>query len=77
MDYSLRVGVRGAGCVGVSYLLGFDKYRPGDRIIDVQGMKIFINPKHGMHVLGMEIGYIENQNEKGFVFITPEKINPE
>ena len=72
-DYSVRVGVRGAGCVGVSYLLGFDKYREGDRIIDVQGNRVYIDPRHGMHVLGMEIGYVDSEDQKGFVFITPEK----
>jgi len=54
--YGLRVGVRGGGC-GASWLLGFDLPGPADEVYNVNGVRIIIDRKHLLYVLGVEIGY--------------------
>lgn len=55
-DYGLRVGVRGGGC-GTSWLLGFDTPGPADEVYNVDGVRVIIDRKHLLYVLGAEIGY--------------------
>lgn len=55
-EYGLRVGVRGGGC-GASWLLGFDLPGPTDEVYNVEGVRIIIDRKHLLYVLGAEIGY--------------------
>src|SRR5258706_1172071 len=44
--YGLRVGVKGGGCSGLSYSLGFDKEaREGDKKVEIDGVRIFVDPK--------------------------------
>lgn len=55
-EYGLRVGVRGGGC-GSSWLLGFDLPGPSDEVYNVEGVRVIIDRKHLLYVLGVEIGY--------------------
>ncbi len=55
-EYGLRVGIRGGGC-GASWLLGFDLPGPTDEIYNVEGVRVIIDRKHLLYVLGAEIGY--------------------
>lgn len=55
-EYGLRVGIRGGGC-GASWLLGFDLPGPADEIYNVEGVRVIIDRKHLLYVLGAEIGY--------------------
>jgi len=41
-DYGLRVGVKGGGCSGLSYILGFDLKKDGDEEFEVEGLRIFM-----------------------------------
>jgi iron-sulfur cluster assembly protein len=56
VEYGLRIGIRGGGC-GSSWLLGFDLPGPTDEIYNVGGVRIIIDRKHLLYVLGAEIGY--------------------
>lgn len=73
--YFLRVGIRaaGIGCAGVSYILGFDSQKDGDLVYEVDGIPVVIDPKHSMYVMGMEIDWHEDENQRGFVFNNPQK----
>ncbi len=70
-EYGLRVGVKGGGCSGFSYLLGFDLATENDQIYDFQGMKILMEKAHGIYLVGMEIDWHEGLNNRGFVFNNP------
>jgi iron-sulfur cluster assembly protein len=55
-EYGLRVGIRGGGC-GASWLLGFDLPGPTDEIYVIDDMRVIIDKKHLMYVLGAEVDY--------------------
>jgi len=74
-DYGLRVGVKGGGCSGLTYTLGFDpEERAGDTIIEKDRVKIFIDMKSSMYLSGTEIDYTDGLTGKGFVFNNPNAV---
>lgn len=70
-DYGLRIGVKGGGCSGFSYILGFDEPKEGDEMFDINGVKVFMQKSHAIYLLGMEIDFIEGLNNRGFSFSNP------
>ncbi len=70
--FGLRVGVKGGGCSGLSYSLGFDKEpRETDKIITKDGIRLFIDPKSLFYLSGTELDYTDGLNGRGFVFNNP------
>ena len=70
--YGLRVGVKGGGCSGLSYSLGFDKEaHEGDKKIEIDGVNIFVDPKSLFYLSGTQLDYTDGLNGKGFVFNNP------
>ena len=67
----LRVGVSGGGCSGLSYILGFDDIQPDDDIFMVDEVRILLNKKHALYLLGMQVDYERGLNNRGFVFSNP------
>jgi iron-sulfur cluster assembly protein len=70
-DHGLRVGVKGGGCSGFSYILGFDMQKEKDEVFDLNGMKILMEKSHALYLLGMEVDWLEGLNNRGFVFNNP------
>ena len=70
-EYGLRVGVKGGGCSGFSYILGFDSVKEGDQQYIINGMKVIMSKAHGIYLLGMEVDYIDGLNNRGFTFNNP------
>lgn len=70
-EFGLRIGVKGGGCSGFSYILGFDEMKEGDQVSEVSGVKILMQPSHGLYLLGMEIDWVEGLNNRGFSFNNP------
>ncbi|PSL48091.1 iron-sulfur cluster assembly protein [Chitinophaga niastensis] len=68
----LRVGVKGGGCSGMSYMLGFDALMEDDEVFDVSGVPVIMKKAHGMYLMGMEIDYQDGLNARGFVFRNPD-----
>lgn len=69
--YGLRVGVRGGGCSGMSYVLGFDKKREHDLEYDLDGITVFLDKRHGLYLMGTTVDYHDGLNARGFTFNNP------
>lgn len=70
--HGLRVGVKGGGCSGLTYTMGFDaEIREGDSIIEENGIKIFVDGKSLFYLMGTELDFSDGLNGKGFVFNNP------
>lgn len=69
--YGLRVGVKGGGCSGMSYVLGFDKERQHDSQFDIDGIRVFMDKRHGLYLMGTTIDYHDGLNARGFTFDNP------
>ena len=67
----LRVGVKGGGCSGLTYVLGFDKQEPQDEIFESDNISFIMNPSHQLYLLGMEIDWQDGLNSRGFTFSNP------
>jgi iron-sulfur cluster assembly accessory protein len=67
----LRVGVKGGGCSGMTYVLGFDKKEDKDDVYETEGFKFLVNPAHGIYLTGMEIHFEGGLNSRGFTFNNP------
>ena len=67
----LRIGVKGGGCSGLSYLLAFDKKEDDDREYQIEGVSMVMNKAHVMYVLGMVIDWENGLNNRGFTFNNP------
>ena len=68
---SLRIGVKGGGCSGMTYILDFDIQTPEDETFEIDGIKVLMNPSHAMYLWGMEVDYQLGLNSRGFVFNNP------
>ena len=67
----LRIGVKGGGCSGLSYLLGFDKKEEDDQQYDIEGIPVIMKTAHGIYLFGMEINFEHGLNARGFTFNNP------
>ena len=71
----LRVGVKGGGCSGMSYVLGFDHPTEKDKSFQIDGITCIMNAAHEMYVYGMEIDWEDGLNNRGFTFRNPNASN--
>ena len=70
-NYGLRIGVKGGGCSGYSYILGFDDKKESDKEYEVNGVKVYIDKTHAIYLLGIEIDFEQDLNNRGFSFNNP------
>ena len=68
----LRVAVLPGGCSGFQYGLNIEeKSEPDDEIVDIEGIKIFIDPFSSQYLDGIEIDYVSSMMGQGFTFNNP------
>ena len=71
-DTKLRVGVKGGGCSGLTYILDIvDKPMEGDKVLEQHGMTLFVDRKSYVFLAGTTLEYSGGLNGKGFVFNNP------
>ena len=70
----VRVGVSSGGCAGMSYVMEYAKTEnPNDEIIEDKGVKVLIDPKAIMYLLGTEMDYKKEELSSSFVFKNPNE----
>ena len=70
----VRVGVKSGGCAGMSYIMEYAKeIRPNEEIIEDKGVKVLIDPKAIMYLLGTEMDYKKEELSSTFVFKNPNE----
>jgi len=67
----LRVGVRGGGCAGLSYVLDFTEAKPNDFLMKLGDVNVYLDPMSAMHLEGTTIDYVTSLMGMGFKFINP------
>ena len=68
---SLRIGVRGGGCSGLTYVLGFENRKEGDSVYEYEGLRFVMEKAHEMYLMGMQIDWQGGLNSRGFTFSNP------
>jgi len=71
----LRLGIKGGGCSGLSYLLEFTDEREGDTVIEESGFKVFLDRKSTIYLSGIVLDFQSGLNGRGFVFDNPQASN--
>ena len=67
----LRIGVKGGGCSGMTYLLGFENKTDKDEVYEINDISCIINPAHLIYLNNMEINWEGGLNARGFTFNNP------
>lgn len=71
-NYALRVSVKGGGCSGFTYNLGFDgDEKSGDTFFNLDDLKLVVDGKSLFYLMGMNLDYSDGLNGKGFIFNNP------
>lgn len=70
--YGLRIGVKGGGCSGLTYTLGFDaEEKEGDMVINQEEIRLFVDGKSLFYLSGTTLDFSDGLNGKGFIFNNP------
>jgi iron-sulfur cluster assembly accessory protein len=67
----LRVGVKGGGCSGMTYVLAFDNKNEKDEIFELEGISCVMEKSHGIYLTGMQVDWQGGLNSRGFTFNNP------
>ena len=72
-EHGLRLSVKGGGCSGLSYVLGFDEQaRDTDKVFESLGVNVYVDPKSLFYLSGTVLDFSDGLNGKGFVFNNPQ-----
>ena len=72
----LRIGVKNGGCAGQSYTVEYaHEFRPSDEVVEDKGVKILVDPKAVLFLLGTEMDYKVDKMQAQFVFNNPNQIS--
>ena len=71
-DHNIRVAVQGGGCSGLMYDLEFDaEVKEKDEVFEDKGIKILVDRKSLLYLLGTTLDFSDGLNGKGFQFVNP------
>ncbi|WP_420315693.1 HesB/IscA family protein [Ekhidna sp.] len=72
LDHNIRVSVKGGGCSGLMYDLSFDpEVQASDEVFEDKGVKILVDKKSLLYLLGTTLDFSDGLNGKGFQFVNP------
>ena len=70
----VRIGVKSGGCAGMSYIMEYaNEAKPNEEIVEDKGIKVFIDPKAVMYLLGTEMDYKKEKFSSQFIFKNPNE----
>ena len=70
----VRVGVKSGGCAGMSYIMEYaNEIKPNEEVIEEKGVKVLIDPKAIMYLLGTEMDYKQEKFSSQFIFKNPNE----
>ena len=70
----IRVGIRTRGCSGLSYTIEYaDDIQPHDEVVEDKGIRVLIDPKAIMFLIGTEMQYVEEKFKSGLNFVNPNE----
>ena len=70
----IRIGVRSKGCSGMSYTLEYaEQQEPMDEVVETAGIKLLIDPKASLFLIGTVMDFEEDKLKAGFVFRNPNE----
>jgi iron-sulfur cluster assembly protein len=70
----LRVGVKNGGCAGMSYTMEYaEAQKPGEDVVEDRGVRVFVDPKAVLFLLGTEMDFTANKLSAQFVFNNPNQ----
>ncbi|MAU38810.1 MAG: Fe-S cluster assembly scaffold SufA [Rhodobiaceae bacterium] len=71
---AVKLGVKNGGCAGMAYTMDYiDEVRDTDEYIDIEGIKLVIDPKAILFLLGTEMDYQKSTLNSGFIFNNPNQ----
>lgn len=73
--HGLRLGIKGGGCSGLSYLLDFTPEQDGDTVVDFGDFKVFLDRKSTIYLAGTKLDHQGGLQGRGFVFHNPMASN--
>ena len=69
----VRLGVKGGGCSGMSYVIEYcDQPRDKDRLFEVDGARVYVDPKSLIYLNGTTFDFVDTFQQKGFKFVNPQ-----
>lgn len=69
--HGLRLGVKGGGCSGYTYILGFDQAKETDNTFIVEGVTVMIDKSQEIYLYGTVLDFKQGLENRGFVFNNP------
>ena len=71
---AIKLGVKNGGCAGMAYTMDYiDEVRDTDEYINIEGIKLVIDPKAILFLLGTEMDYQKSTLNSGFIFNNPNQ----
>jgi len=74
-QYGLRLGMKGGGCMGMSYVIGFDTPNDTDDTYQIADLEIFIAKAQLMYLIGITLDYYEEDDGVGFAFLKEVEVS--